>query len=306
MLVISDSDIPDDQNYRILSEELKKQFVKLGRGISKNLYRTRLETGRGILDLMGGVDEEDLVGAVKQYFYGQSIDFLISFFSTDNSEILAVFPGKKVTRIRTAAASALATDILSRKDSRVLGCIGTGYQAAEQVKAVSHVRSIERVIASDPNELRSIRFKDTIEKNLGIETLIEKEVDGSFREADIIITATTSRTPVIGDEFVRDDCYINSIGSYTPAMRELEISTICRSKIVAVDSLEETSKSTGEIVGALSSGCLKKNDINQFTDLVVGKIRSRKSASRAGSYFKSIGVGVEDLAVAKYLYSKLS
>jgi ornithine cyclodeaminase len=306
MLVISDSDILDGQDYRVLSEELKKQFIKLVRGVSKNLYRTRLETRQGILDLMGGVDEEDRVGSVKQYFYGQNIDFLISLFSTDNSEILAIFPGKKVTRIRTAAASALATDILSRKDSSVLGCIGAGYQASEQVKAISQVRSIRRVIVSDISEARLRRFKDTIEEQLGIETLAEKRVNSSFRGADIIVTATTSSTPVIGNEFVRDDCYINSIGSFTPGMREIERSTICESGIVAVDSLQETSKNTGEIMDAISSGCLERDDINQFTDLVSGKIRSRKSAERTGSYFKSIGVGVEDLAVAKYLYSKFS
>ncbi len=149
-------------------------------------------------------------------------------------------------------------------------------------------------------------FRHEIYGSLGIETVVDKRVSESFREADIIITATTSSTPVINDKYIRGDCYINSIGSYTPEMREIERSTICESRVVAVDSLEETSKSTGEIIDALSSGCLKRGDINQFTDLVSGKIRSRNGVRREGSYFKSIGVGLEDLAIAKYLYSSLS
>ncbi|MEM0134273.1 MAG: ornithine cyclodeaminase family protein [Thermoplasmatales archaeon] len=306
MIVINDSDIPDNLDYRVLSRELRYQFLSLSLGTSKVLYRKRLEAKRGILDVMGGIDEENRVGVVKQYFYGTQINFLVSLFSTENSDILAIFPGKKLTRIRTAAASALATDILSRSDSKVLGCIGAGYQAEEQIRAISQIRNVKRVLIDDINIERAQHFKNMIGEELGIEVEIYESVNEDFKDADIIITATTSLNPVIGDEFIGENCYINSIGSYTPEMRETELTTICKSRIIAVDSIEETSTSAGEVIDALSSGCIERNQINEFTDLVSGNIRKRASSERKNGYFKSIGVGIEDLAVARYLYSHFS
>ena len=306
MLVINDSDIPDYLDYRVLSGELRHQFMGLSRGTSKVLHRNRLETSHGILDVMGGIDEEYRIGAVKQYFYGRQIDFLISLFSTENSEILAVFPGRKVTRIRTATASALATDILSRADSRVLGCIGAGYQAIEQVRAISQIRNIKRILVSDVNAERLQHFKTMLEEELSIEVETSGSVNKDFKNADIILTATTSVYPVISDEFIGNNCYINSIGSYTPDMRETELSTMCKSSIVAVDSIEETSRSAGEIIVALSSGCIKRTEINELTDLVSGSIKRRVDSKSENSYFKSIGVGIEDLAIARFLYYSLS
>ena len=303
MLLIGDQDIQDDQDYRVISGELKLQFIKLASGRSRNLYRTRIEGKGGILDIMGGIDDEERIGAVKQYFFGRSIDFLISLFSTETSEVLAIFPGKKVTRIRTAAASALAADILSRKDSRVLGCIGAGYQAYEQIRAVSQIRPIEKVVVADTDPSKLKFFSTGLKGKIDADIFAESEVNHKFKEADILITATTSSTPVIAEEFIGTDCYINSIGSYTPQMREIDRSTICGSTVVAVDSIEETTRSAGEIIDALSCGCIKIEEVNQFTDLVMGNVKKRKGAPREGSYFKSIGVGIEDLAVAKYLYS---
>ncbi len=304
MRIISEADIPDSQDYRVLAEELRKQFLGLRNGTSKNLYRKRLETSEGILDLMGGIDQEREMGAVKQYFYGGKIDFLVSLFSTRSSEILALFPGRKLTRIRTAAASALATEILSRKDSRVLGCIGAGYQASEQINAISQVRSIKRVIIYDTNIQKQTLLSREIEDKLGLETSTPETVGGDFREADILLTATTSDHPVINSEYVDERCYVNSIGSYTPSMREVDKSVICASKVVAVDSLEETSVATGEIVDVLSSGCLRREDINELAGLVAGDAKINRKGHRDGAYFKSIGVGIEDLAVAMFIYSQ--
>ncbi|MCL5874501.1 MAG: ornithine cyclodeaminase family protein [Candidatus Thermoplasmatota archaeon] len=306
MLVINDSDVTENTDYRTLTKELKSEFIRLREGTAKNLYRKRLESSQGILDIMGGIDEEEGVGAVKQYFYGQNINFLISLFSTRTSEILAIFPGRVVTRIRTAAASALATDILSKRDSSVIGCIGAGYQASEQVRAMSQMRTIKRVMVSDLDPEKLMAFKRMVEEQLGVEAVAKKSVDESFREADIILTATNSDVPVIRDEFIGDSCYINSIGSYTPRMREIETSTICKSRIVAVDSLEETSRNTGELIDALSSGCVDSGEINEFTDLVTENIKIRRKSERESSYFKSIGVGIEDLTIAYYLYSNFS
>ncbi len=305
MLVINDSDIPESQDYRALAAEIREQFVRVKRGDSVILYRNRLETKQGILDIMGGIDSVRRVGAVKQYFYGRKIDFLISLFSTETSEIRAVFQGIKVTRIRTAAASALASEILSRKESKVLGCIGAGYQAREQVRAISQIRPIKRVMAYDIDRERLSDFKKDIEEEIGLEVTTEDGVNENFRESDIILTATTSSSPVIRDDFIDNRCYVNSIGSYTPNMREIDTATICKARVVSVDSIEETSRSAGEIISALSSGCVKKEEINDFTDLVSGKIKMRSGSERKYVYFKSIGVGVEDLAVTNYLYSNI-
>jgi len=302
MKIISDENIPDTVNYRDVIGELRGQFLTVAEGKSKILHRKRVTSISGTLDVMGAISEEDKIGVVKSYFYGRNIDFLVSLFSTETSEILLAITGKKFTRIRTAAATGLATDILSRKDSRLLACIGAGFQSIEQIRAISQVRSIEEVIISDLNTSKMESLKSTVEKEMGIDAALKEKVDSDFLNADIIITATTSKTPVISDQFIGNETYINSIGSYLPEMKEIETQSICKSRIIAVDSLEETENSVGEMIDSISSGCVSKEHINEFTDLVTGKIKIRENTERATAFFKSIGVGIEDLAVAKMIY----
>ncbi|MGC8562821.1 MAG: ornithine cyclodeaminase family protein [Thermoplasmata archaeon] len=281
---------------------MRREFLMVFNGTSKILHRKRISAGDGTLDVMGALNETDKIGVVKHYFYGKNIDFLISLFSMETSEIVLTVTGRKLTRIRTAAATGLATDILSRKDSKVLGCIGSGFQAAEQIRAITQVRHIDQIMLNDLDSSRMQYTKDILKGEVDAEVSLVPKVDSYFKNADIIVTATTSRTPVIADRNIGDGVNVNSIGSYLPEMIETETATICRSRIVAVDSIEETISSCGELIASLSSGCISKGEINEFTDLVSGNIKTREGENRTNTYFKSIGVGTEDLVVARMLF----
>ena len=149
--------------------------------------------------------------------------------------------------------------------------------------------------------------RDILKGELDADVALLPKIDDNFANADIIVTATTSRTPVIEDRFIGNRVHINSIGSYLPEMMETETVTVCSSRIVAVDSIEETANSCGELISSLSSGCISKEEINEFTDLVKGNIKIREGTARGNTYFKSIGVGVEDLVIARMLFEgKLS
>lgn len=307
MRTISDDDIPDNVNYQDVVKEMRREFLMVSEGKSKILHRKRISAGDGTLDVMGAMNEVDKLGVVKHYYYGKNIDFLISLFSMETSEILLAVTGRKLTRIRTAAATGLATDILSRKDSKVLGCIGSGFQAIEQIRAISQLRDIENILINDINASRMEQTRDILKGELDADVALLPKIDDNFANADIIVTATTSRTPVIEDRFIGNRVHINSIGSYLPEMMETETVTVCSSRIVAVDSIEETANSCGELISSLSSGCISKEEINEFTDLVKGNIKIREGTARGNSYFKSIGVGVEDLVIARMLFEgKLS
>lgn len=302
MKIYTDEDIQDKVEYDVVIRGMREQFTKLANGISTVLYRNRIASGEGVLDVMGGIDEEAHMAAVKQYFYGRGLNFSITLFSTSNSDILATITGRKSTRVRTAAATALATDILARKDSRVMAIVGAGFQAQEQVRAVCQVRKVDTVIILDIDRSRSEKLAKALKEDVGGEIIQLATQDRSLLEADIIITATTSSVPVIEDRYVRPQAYINSIGSYTPGMKETETKTVCSSRTVAVDSITETANSTGEIIDAVEDGCLHIDQINEFKDLVRGNLKVRENSTTARTFFKSIGVGIEDLAVAKLIY----
>ena len=302
MRTISDDGIPSTVNYQDVVKEMKREFLMVSKGTSKILHRKRISSGDGTLDVMGALNDEDKIGVVKHYFYGKDVDFLISLFSMETSEILLAITGRKLTRIRTAGATALATDILSRKDSKVLGCIGSGFQALEQIRAISQVRNIDQVLIYDLNISRMESLRDIVKKEIDVDVTLQAKVGDNFKNADIIVTATTSKTPVIADHNIGNKVHINSIGSYLPTMKETETTTVCKSRIVAVDSLEETENSCGELVDSISSGCIAKEQINEFTDLVKGDIKIREKAERSNTYFKSIGVGVEDLVIARMIF----
>ncbi|HEU5434229.1 MAG TPA: ornithine cyclodeaminase, partial [Thermomicrobiales bacterium] len=151
------------------------------------------------------------------------IHALVCLVDTETGQPLAIMDGTYLTALRTGAVSGAATELLARPDSRVLVTIGSGAQGVTQSAAVCAVRPIERIVAVDINDAALDRMRQTIAREwLDLLDRLETSTDASVvREADVICTATTSRTPVFDAALVRPGTHINAVGAYTPEMQEL-------------------------------------------------------------------------------------
>lgn len=222
-----------------------------------------------------------------------------------NGEHVAMMNASYLTRLRTGALSGIATDLLAKKDSRILIVIGTGAMAFEQVLGVLAVRTIEKIILVNRTPEKAQAFGEKL-RTFGVNVPFEIEIDVSkaVKHADIICCATRSNEPVFMGCDLQPGTHINGVGSYLPHMREVDETTVLSADKIVVDDLAGVKDEAGELMHAVDSGNWSFEDVHaQLGELVVGT-KSGREVQEEITFFKSVGAAYFDLAVAKGVYSK--
>jgi len=213
---------------------------------------------------------------------------------------LALMDGTYLTALRTGAASGVATDLLARRDARVAAILGAGAQARTQLEAVCTVRKIEQVWVYDLDRRAAEAYVEEM-KGRGPPIPTDISAAGSpaqaVRNADVICTATTSRTPVFADADLKPGVHINGIGSYTPDMQEVPAETVARARVV-VDSRLASLAEAGDLMIPLRQGLIAETDLHGEIGQVAAGLLPGRSSDQEITFFKSVGVAVQDVAVA--------
>jgi len=228
--------------------------------------------------------------------------FLLVLFDPNDGSLMSVMAGDTITRLRTGAASAVATKYLAREDSRSVGVYGAGVQARTQLEGVAGVREITKATAFDISKERLEDFRRQMSAKLGID--IRSASDASEpASADVVVTATTADKPFLMSGWVHPGTHINAMGANAPAKSEIEPSLMKRARVF-VDFREQVLAEAGDIIDVIKSGELKETDIvAELGELVVGSRGGRRSAEEI-TLFKSVGVAIEDLALAHEVYER--
>lgn len=213
---------------------------------------------------------------------------------------LALMDGTYLTALRTGAASGAATDLLARQGARVLALFGAGGQARTQLEAVCTVRPIEEVRIFDPDQEAAHRLVQEMAGRGPIpdRVLVAASPTETVKDADIVVTATTSHKPVFDGAHVGPGTHINAIGAYTPQMRELDEDLVRRAKIV-VDTREGCLAEAGDLILPLRSGVISETDIHAELGEVVRGVKAGRETQSEITLFKSVGSAVQDAAVAR-------
>lgn len=225
--------------------------------------------------------------------------------SAENGEHLAVMNASYLTRLRTGAMTGLATNLLAKKDSKVLTVVGTGAMAFEQVLGVLAVRDIENIMLYNRTQEKAVSFKEKLVQH-GVTAKIEvvDEVSEAVRVADIVCCATKSITPVFNGNDLKPGAHVIGVGSYLPHMLEIDRTTILRASKIVVDDLDGVVEEAGELIDAHKSGEWSFDEVHGELELLVnGKIAPREDDEEI-TFFKSVGASYYDLAVAKGVYEK--
>jgi alanine dehydrogenase len=226
----------------------------------------------------------------------------ILLLSPETGAPLAIMDGTLITNLRTGAAAAVATKYLAREGSKIVAMIGAGVQARTQLIALNEVLDIAEVRVEDiipgKAEQYAKELKDRLELNINPVESTEKAMEG----ADVVVTVTPRRSPVVMDEWVEGGMHINAIGADAPGKQELDPKILKRAKVI-VDDWEQASHS-GEINVPLSKGLLKQNDVYaDIGGIVAGKKPGRTSREEI-TVFDSTGLAVHDIATAWRVYQK--
>jgi len=221
----------------------------------------------------------------------------VLLFEADTGRLSALMDGATITAIRTAAVSGVATDLLARKDAAELAILGAGVQARTHLDAITAVRPIQRVRVWSRNPQHAAELVKTARAhhNSSIEPVPTAEA--AVRGADIVVTATNSRDPVLADAWIAPGVHVNAMGSNQAQRRELPGELILRADVIAVDSLEQARMESGDLLLALDPDRWGPN-IVELKD-----VKARPSPT-AITIFKSNGIAAEDVASAGYIYEK--
>jgi ornithine cyclodeaminase/alanine dehydrogenase len=222
----------------------------------------------------------------------------------ENGKLLALMDGTYITATRTGATSAVATKYLARKDSSVVGVLGTGGQARAQVRGLREVlENLTRIKVFDILPKRAEEFADSVSRELSLTVEAVKTSRQCAENSDVIVLATTSRVPVLDGDWIAEGAHINSIGVVGPDGRELDDKTIKKAKIV-VDTIEGALAETGDLIIPIKNGIVSKDNIYaELHEIVSGEKPGRTSQTET-TCWKAVGLALEDAAVAKKVYDK--
>lgn len=228
---------------------------------------------------------------------------LVTLFDSSTGVLKAVVDGQKITAIRTAAVSAAATRYLAREDAEILAILGTGEQAKSHLEAMLLVRSIRQVRIWGRTMFKAQDFQAEMSRKFGVEMIIAESVQEAVCSADIICTVTASTEPVLQGEWLKPGVHINAVGACRPADRELDSETVQLAKLY-VDRLESAQHESGDYLIPLAEGVITPNHIlGEIGELMGGGIPGRSSADEI-TLFKGLGLAIEDLAAANFIYDE--
>jgi len=276
-------------------------FRSFGQGKAAMQQRIRTEAGGVKLSTLGAVIPEQGVAGAKVYttIEGQ-FSFVILLFSTEDGRPLASFDAGAITRLRTAACTVVAARHLARPDARTLALFGAGTQGAAHARQLSAALPLERILLCDPYAPADL--PERLSQSCGIPVLVT-ENEAAVREADIVVTASRSTTPLFSGEAIKPGAFVAAIGSSLPHTRELDDVALSRASAVVVEWKPQSTREAGDIVMA-GQGVLPESKLVELADVVLERAQPRRSDDDIVIY-KSVGVGLEDVALAGLAWQRV-
>jgi alanine dehydrogenase len=266
-------------------------FRRMAAGQVELMPRRRFAVEGGYFAVMAAADRGLGVAGLKSYLLVEGrIEFVVCLFDLADGSLAALIAADKLGQVRTGAASGVAATHLARRGATSLGLIGAGWQAESQLAAIrAAVPSIERVVVSSRSRERAEAFA----------AANGAEVAESPAEAgacDVVVTATSSKDPVLRGDWLSDGALVCAIGANDPRARELDAQVIARATVVCCDSIEDARLESGDLIEPIAAGQLDWLEVQELAQIVSGELPGRQADTDV-VVFKSNGIAPWDLAI---------
>ena len=301
-LLIAEHEVDSLLNMAAAMEVVEEAFKLQGEGSALNLPRRRVSGGHSTVHIMGGaLPGLDLIG-IKAYVTGPTgVRFVVNLYRESTGEPLAIIEADRLGQLRTGAASGVSAKYLAREDAQIVGVFGSGRQARTQLQAVAAARKLAmaRVFSRDAEHRRA--FGREMSVLLGINVAPTADPEQVAREADVIITATSSAEPVLKGEWIRPGTHVIAMGANRMTARELDDVAMESFDLIAVDDIEQSKLESLDLAAPIERGAFGWEDLVHLGDVAAGKVPGRLDV-RHKTLFKSLGIGLWDVAVAGRVY----
>jgi len=303
-LFLNESDVRELLPMERALECVEASFLAQGNDRAINRSRERILLPQVSLHYMAGALPESQHVGMKIYTVTRDdFRFFVLLFDAASGRLLALLQSDHLGRIRTGAASGIATKYLARPEASRAAVIGTGRQAHTQLQAIALVRKLTgaKVFGRDRDRLQSF-CRDMSEK-LGVPVEPASSAAEATRFGEIVITATTAQQPVVLGDCLQPGVHVNAIGANMANRRELDDEVLRRATLIAVDSVEQSRKESGDLIQGLANVGKSWDSVIELHAVVAGKHPGRTSADQI-TLFKSHGIALWDVAVAGYVYQQ--
>ena len=283
---------------------LEQAFAHAGGGDVENKPRSRIRMPNGFFHFMAAADAEHRVFGYKAYpSMGAGNKFIVMLYDYETGQLLACLEAGRLGQIRTGAASGLATRHMARDGAGTVAVIGSGFQARTQLEAVCAVREIRQARVYSRRAERREDFATQMTERLGVEVTPAEGGEQCVAGADVVITITSARDPVLQGDWLAEGAHVNAAGGNHWMRREVDEAVVTRADVVVVDDLEQARAECGDLIWPEARGTFRWDMAHQLQDVVAGRVTGRPTGQSI-TLFESMGVALEDIAAAQLVYHK--
>ena len=311
MRFIDQAEVRAGLTYAVCIPLMRRAMTAFSNGETRQLLRAiiPLAEGRAFGVMPGALGEASAFGAKlvsvfpENFARGrQSHQGVVVLFDGESGAPVCVAHAGEITAIRTAAASAAATDALARPEAHRLAILGYGEQAATHARALAHVRPLSAIIVWGRSPERAAAFAARMAAELGLPVSSAADVEAAVAQADIVCTVTPSREPVLEGRWVAPGTHVNVVGSSYAGPVEIDVDLVARARFVA-DSREGVLAQGAEFLAAIAAGRVGEDHlVAEIGEVFAGRVAGRRSPDEVTLY-KSLGHVVQDLAAVSALYA---
>ncbi|HET7400991.1 MAG TPA: ornithine cyclodeaminase family protein [Usitatibacter sp.] len=281
-----------------LVERVHREY-STGRAIDVPRERTRLPKS-GLHILQGAVPSANVLGYKAYTSSQEGIRFIVYAFNAERGSLDAIVEANHLGMMRTGAAGGVAAKWLAREDAKVAGVFGSGWQAHSQIEALAAVRKLERVKVFSRTRGKLEKFCAEMRERTGLDVVAAASAEDTVRGSDVVVTITTSATPVFSGDWLEPGTHINAAGSNSLLRREIDETALGKAEVVVVDSRPAAMKEAGDILPALEKGRLHAGALVELGEVIAGTRKGRTSATQV-TLFESQGMAMQDLIIAAEL-----
>jgi ornithine cyclodeaminase/alanine dehydrogenase-like protein (mu-crystallin family) len=304
VLLLNEDEVRQVLTMEMALEAVEQGLRKLALDEAMNVPRARVQTDHVVMHTMAA--SAKTLGAVGYKSYTTSRKgnhFYVGLYDGKTGVLLSIMQADYLGQVRTGAASGVATQYMARPEASEVGLFGSGKQARTQLQAVCKVRKISRVQVYSPNEEHRRAFATEMSQVCGTDVEPVPRPEMAAEDKDIIITATSSREPVLNGHWIAEGTHINAMGSNFLGKVEIDAVAVRRCESIVVDSKEQARVEAGDFVQPLEDGSIHWADVHELGQVIVGRYAGR-SHPQDVTLFKSLGIAIEDVAVAAKVYAK--
>jgi alanine dehydrogenase len=277
-----------------LIERVHREY-STGNAIDVPRERTRLPKA-ALHILQGAVPSAGVFGYKAYTSSREGVRFLVYAFDAENGRLDGIVEANYMGMMRTGAAGGVAAKWLAREDAKVAGIFGSGWQAQGQLEALSHVRKLERTKVFSRSPERVARFCDRMRRKLSLDVVPAASAEDCAK-SDIVVTITTSATPVFDGEWIAPGTHVNAGGSNSLLRQEIDETTVRKANPVVVDSRPSAMKEAGDLLPALEKGRLHIGALTELGEVIAGTRPGRTDPGQV-TLFESQGMAMQDLIMA--------